>query len=544
LKEVKLWFARNQENEVVTIGESNRNEEYTCVLCGSKVIPKALESIQVQQHFAHLDVSKCTPEHAIHWWFKNKLIDVGDEILVKTDTINTYICKSFDVEKEYIVDGIIYKPDITIETEEGDIIYVEIANTNKKKFDEYIGIWSKLNNIVVELNIWDVINDNAVGVLRAIYYKGLIFNDKKRKTPYQKSIGEKINRIRQHDSQKEENINRIKSLNWFWSDLCKYKFNKVQIDDLIMSIDEVYKEDQDVIKDLIDKSTCIDIKKDIINYKMNAISAFIKSLKFENKNLEVKGGYSDFIFIEYKKHSNKELKINIYDDENVVKNKIIAFIDDIKLLIKEDEMLDDINIKLYDIFNIKDKNNYKLKWLKNHYWINKQSQKVFELVFYYNDKQFSRLEIPYELNCDMYEIIEYIKNEMSWYFESIEQCINESKLYNICDKLDMLYKNVYIFNKYYERLRFRIIINKVEEDTYTIELFTEDDMSNTNYVHRIWYDRNIIYDIDNKNIQYHYNEENLYQSKFKISEIFNNKISELKKKNEIEKIWGKLPYKN
>ena len=83
INEVKLWFARNQKDEIITINEANKNNEYHCALCGSQVIPKALESIQVQPHFAHIDASKCTSEHMIHWWFKNKLLEIGEEFLVK-----------------------------------------------------------------------------------------------------------------------------------------------------------------------------------------------------------------------------------------------------------------------------------------------------------------------------------------------------------------------------------------------------------------------------------------------------------------------------
>ena len=174
LKEVKMWFARNQDDKVVNIHEVDSNDTYTCVLCGSKVIPKAIDSMQIQPHFAHMDISKCSSEHMIHWWFKHKLLEVGDEFSVKTNIINTYVVKCIDVEKSYYVNNVIYTPDLTITTEDDEIIHFELANTNKKKVDEYIGIWSELNHIIVEVDIWKIANSRHIEFFNALYYKGKI----------------------------------------------------------------------------------------------------------------------------------------------------------------------------------------------------------------------------------------------------------------------------------------------------------------------------------------------------------------------------------
>jgi len=55
---INLWFAKNTNNDIVTINEievKNNKEKYYCPLCGSEVIPKATNSKLITAHFAHID---------------------------------------------------------------------------------------------------------------------------------------------------------------------------------------------------------------------------------------------------------------------------------------------------------------------------------------------------------------------------------------------------------------------------------------------------------------------------------------------------------
>ena len=83
---VKLWFAKDQNGEIVTIDEvGDVHNTYNCPVCGSSLLPKATESFKVTPHFAHVDASKCNTESHVHWWLKNKLIEPGDEFKVVSD---------------------------------------------------------------------------------------------------------------------------------------------------------------------------------------------------------------------------------------------------------------------------------------------------------------------------------------------------------------------------------------------------------------------------------------------------------------------------
>ena len=77
---VKLWFAKGEQN-IVTIDEindENKNNTYSCPVCGSNLKPKAITSKRVTPHFAHVDATKCNSESMIHWWFKHKFLEQGD----------------------------------------------------------------------------------------------------------------------------------------------------------------------------------------------------------------------------------------------------------------------------------------------------------------------------------------------------------------------------------------------------------------------------------------------------------------------------------
>ena len=129
IDDINLWYAKDKNNnivKIVDINENNRKEEYFCPICMSSVIPKL--GTKTKHHFAHID------ESFIHFWIKNKLLSVGDSFKIKTnDDILSYKCIDIEMEKEYKTQHGTYKPDITVTTDTNEIIFFEIAYTNKKK---------------------------------------------------------------------------------------------------------------------------------------------------------------------------------------------------------------------------------------------------------------------------------------------------------------------------------------------------------------------------------------------------------------------------
>ena len=187
-------------------------------MCGSDLIPKALESVQITPHFAHIDASKCNSETMIHWWFKNKFLVKGDRFTVVSDKEREYICDEVLVEQSYEVGDKTYKPDVTMIAKTGETIYFEMDYSNKKKVRDYLDIWIELGNIVVEVDVKKLMLRDSVPAFKALFYDGKCFNTKKNDT-YYNTIG-KYKEEKFRDCVANQEIKeRMRKLDWFWDDV-------------------------------------------------------------------------------------------------------------------------------------------------------------------------------------------------------------------------------------------------------------------------------------------------------------------------------------
>lgn len=272
--DVNLWFARDEQlNDIVTVVNANKENTYTCPICESKVIPKALESAKVSPHFAHVDVSKCSAESMIHFWYKHKFIDIGDTFTIKTDKEYTYTCADFTVEKEYKLSNGIYRPDLIVITECGEEIIFEMANTNKKNVEDYIDRWIELDKIIVEVDIKTLQGDKKI--FNALYYKGKCFNFNKRETNRYSLYLD----IKEYQK-KASNLSKIKDLEWFWKEL-----NNKTVDDSVLF--EIFDEFSQHEKKIFIKSSHSLVKGFISDFSENKRNEIINKYK----NLE---GFIDF----------------------------------------------------------------------------------------------------------------------------------------------------------------------------------------------------------------------------------------------------------
>jgi hypothetical protein len=260
LENVTLWFAKDNGGNIITIdgiNENNRYNDYHCPMCGSSVKPKAIDSYQVTEHFAHVDASKCNSETMIHWWFKNKFLEHGDIFKVVSDKERQYVCKEVLIEQTFLSQKKVYKPDITVLTECGKTIYFEMDYSNKKKLQDYIDIWLELKNIVVEVDIKKLINKDKIPTFNALFYNGKCFNTKKNDL-YYNTIGkykEKLCREYIDDAIRE----KIKKIDWFWNDVLNYKKGLVDIEHMISIIEIINQNDAEIIEEILSKSRCSDL---------------------------------------------------------------------------------------------------------------------------------------------------------------------------------------------------------------------------------------------------------------------------------------------
>lgn len=291
---VSLWYARSCSNgRIVTITNANKEEDYICPICGGKVVPKAKESKCTTMHFAHIDSSKCSNEAICHFWFKNKYLQVGDKISITTGGKKTYVVEAIEIEKRHIKNGVIYQPDVTVTTTNGEVIYFEFKNKNAKREEEYLQKWEAFGNTVVEVDIKRIINDIEAEKsnlsFRAKFYKGKLVkvDYSKRRKDFDKYIKAFVQPSMNIEDKRY--FDKVSKLEWFWEDALNYISGVISFNDLLVSMNEIDEEYTDIIGLIFSRRNCLNIagrlKNDIKEYILNSKQA--KELRVNNISLKV-----------------------------------------------------------------------------------------------------------------------------------------------------------------------------------------------------------------------------------------------------------------
>lgn len=423
---VSLWFAKDSNNEIATIDSVDDNERYNCPLCGSDVIPK--KGKIKTWHFAHTDAEKCNGESMIHFWFKHKFLVKGDKFTVVADKEFEYTCKEVIVEKTYDADGVDYRPDVTIITECGEIIYFEMANTNKKKIEEYINSWIALGNIVVEVDLKSLVESNC-RKFKALFYDGKCFNVKKGNT-YYNTIGKYKEEILSGSDSKIKD--RIVRLDWFWNEIEKYKNNETGVEDISLFISSTNDEqDRELIVDILKRNNCQNVIEDYLEYNHRRISKELKSIKKDYKYSAFRQHkIYDRLFrlagkITHKNNSNIEIPISnigiITKDELL---KMIKIVEENIENEKRDSEIANTHFKEFSNY-VNDNHNYN-SICKNITLINEPNLRVNERNNY---KTFGCNKIKkYKLYFEGFPSFDYRK------YLKPEDCENKQHIYDLIKK--------------------------------------------------------------------------------------------------------------
>lgn len=292
LDNVQLWFARDRDNKIVTINEVDKEnkDKYYCPLCNSEVIPRQGEINS--WCFAHIDKSKCSSESMYHFWVKNKLLQKGDKFKIQTDKEKEYICDEILVEETYKIGDKEYRPDLTVKTTEGDIIYFEMNYSNEKKLEDYLDIWIELGKVVVEVDVKTLINSESgkLPVFKAKYYNGKCFNVKKGEDRiYHDTIGqykERLIKNNEYNDKKKE----IQKLDWLWKEFQNYKIGISTIEEITTCIDNIKDEEINIVADILKKpKICNNVLNDYIKHKKCIFNKILESYIpiFKNMGIEL-----------------------------------------------------------------------------------------------------------------------------------------------------------------------------------------------------------------------------------------------------------------
>ena len=324
--EVNSWFGIDENKKIIKIYDLEKgqlkkeNKKVYCPICNG--ILRANQGDIKTWYFSHENADDCNSESLCHWWVKYGLIEKGDKFKVKLgDDIKEFECENIEIEKSYDTKYGTYKPDLTITTAKGEIIFFEFANTNKKRIKDYIDIWKTINNIVVEIKIKDIIDGNKLKIINAIYYEGKEYYEKYR---------DMYNYLDRETMKKEYDKIQIEKVKWLLDDILKYNLGKIDIDiisDEIQAIED--KEVRKIVVNILSKK-CRNIMDEYIEYNKKEIENIYYKLNFYDLKTprelynRIYGSYDINLYLNNKKYKSF---INVCD-----KFKILTLIDSIDFI--------------------------------------------------------------------------------------------------------------------------------------------------------------------------------------------------------------------
>lgn len=481
-----MWFANDKQSEIIKIydiSEDKKHDEYRCPICSGLLRPRQGEI--KQWHFSHMNAEDCSAEAFTHFWVKHELLKKGEPFKIKINgEIKEYICKDTLIEHEYNTSNGTYKPDLTIITENGEEIYFEIANTNKKKAKDYLNLWKELNNTVVEVSIKEMAGEEKIDIFNAIYWDGKIFREQVK--DLRSFVDVEVKRTK-YDEKK------IEKIYWLIDDICKYNNNELDID--IISDEIQIVEDEEARKLVVEllRRKCSNIMEDYIQYNKKKT---LKNGKDIITNIKIPRLIYDRIYGEYKVDSSipNLSYINICKSkesiEKIIKKNHQRVINKIKNNILKNKLKLKISDDNYDILineNMNENMNkniyYKNKTLIGSYvfseekCINIINEHIQTMKYkrFYIKKIINKINKELTSNIDKKQLIltideHYVnykyKNEIEYsyfYYNSIVDLYNNKD--NLFDDLiNTLQDEVIKYEKYIElKHAFEQIINNLNE---------------------------------------------------------------------------------
>ena len=275
---IVAYDSNDEFANLIHVKKANRDADYFCPCCGGTVKPRALDSTKEQSHYYHI-TGKCTKESQLHFFCKNWLFEKGSkfylgDILYEVDFIET--------EKIWNTPFGDYKPDVSVYTTTGEIIYFEIFFTNRKTGDDYFCKWDYLQNDVVEIDIKEYMFKTDENIIPSFTY---LFHDKVCfSKPYIKRdiYANTIARIK-HELTRQKVLNykaRIEQLDWFWQEIRNSKSRE----EILNTIADMEYDDMISCYDIIKRKQCVSYLKndvlDVINKKV--ISDVREKLQLSN----------------------------------------------------------------------------------------------------------------------------------------------------------------------------------------------------------------------------------------------------------------------
>lgn len=257
---IVAYDGNDQFANLIHVKKADKDNNYFCPCCGGTVKPRALDSTKEQSHYYHI-TGKCTKESQLHFFCKNWLFEKGSKFYIDD---NLFEVAYIDIEKTWNTQFGDYKPDITVYTTSGEIIYFEMFFSNRKTGDDYFCKWNALGNDVVEVNIKEYMfktDKKVIPTFKYLYHDGVCYSKTYEKRDLYANTIARMKR--EFTRQKVFNYKaRIEQLDWFWK--------SIQSNDTRESILEILSamtyEDLLSCYEIIKRKQCVlYLKNDVIN---------------------------------------------------------------------------------------------------------------------------------------------------------------------------------------------------------------------------------------------------------------------------------------
>ena len=244
---------------LIHVKKADKNKDYYCPCCGGIVKPRALDSNKEQSHYYH-KTGKCTKESQLHFFCKHWLFESGSRFYINEELFEV---DSIEIEKMYDTPFGKYKPDITVHTTSGKIIYFEMFFTNRKTSDDYFCKWDYLGNDVVEVNVKEYtskVDLTEIPVFKYLYHDGTCYSKSYVKRDLYANTIAKIKK--ELTRQKILNYKaRIEQLDWFWQEV---QCNSGDSEAILNSISKMVYDDMISCYEIIKKKQCVSYLKQMV----------------------------------------------------------------------------------------------------------------------------------------------------------------------------------------------------------------------------------------------------------------------------------------
>lgn len=387
---------------LIHVKKASLDKDYYCPCCSGIVKPRALDSNKEQSHYYH-KTGKCTKESQLHFFCKNWLFETGSRFYINDELFEV---SSIDIEQSHYTPFGDYRPDITVYTTCGKIIYFEMFFTNRKTGDDYFCKWDFLGNSVVEVNIKEYvfkIDTSTIPTFTYLYNNGVCYSK-----PYVKRdlYVNTIARIK-HELTRQKVLNykaRIEQLDWFWQELR----NNTR-DSILDTLSNMEYEDMVSCYEIIKRKQCVSyLKEDVLTMiNQKVISNVRESLKLPtDKNIffdleHIRGRtYEAGIRLDLTTEHifyNKLFSLNYYnfnqlkdfpkivfsknvfslDEINIPENEISQLLETYEYVLKHKNSL----LKLEEELSIYEKDLYKIKMKNDLYTVLIKKDKEFDILF-------------------------------------------------------------------------------------------------------------------------------------------------------------------